>query len=192
MSYLTNPEQITESVARRLPPPTSPYIGADLRVSLERVLASAVAVAIILVMGGCSTGNTKAAAAPPQIGPLTQSASECTLEAGEDPVSAGQVAITVVNKTDAEVSFDMWRIAEGHTYEEFAAHIDEERRLAEAGEQVLGPPSYAEDLIQIKVQPGESEIFETLSPGTYAIVCFEEYDQVGGRPSALVGPVEVE
>ena len=97
-----------------------------------------------------------------------------------------------MNKTEAEVFFDMWRIAGGHTYEEFTAHIDEERRLADAGDQGLGPPSYAEDLIQIRVQQGESEIFVALSPGTYAIVCFEEYNQVGVRPSALVGPVEVE
>ena len=76
MSYLANPEQLAESVARRTSPPTSPYISADRRASLEHVLVSAVAVATILVMGSCSTGDTKGAAAPPQIGPLTQLASE--------------------------------------------------------------------------------------------------------------------
>jgi len=124
---------------------------------------------------------------------LTYSGSSCALDGEEAPIAAGAVPLSVNNQTDADAEFHLWRVADGHSYEEFKDYIDEEARLAKSAADGLGPPSYAVGLVIITAPPGTSDRkLNIFTPGTYAIVCFREYLQVGGRPSALVGPLIIE
>ena len=124
---------------------------------------------------------------------LTRSDSERGFDATESPVSAGRVAIEVVNETDSPVEFHMWMLQGTYTYQEFEQYIEEEKRLAEAGAEGLGPPSGVGNFKQLNVLAGASEtVVRNLSPGTYAIECFQDFAQAGIRPFALVGPIEVE
>ena len=130
---------------------------------------------------------------PTHIGTVTQSPSECTLDAVDGPISTGRVSFNAVNDTAVFAGFDMWRIAEGHSYEELAAAIQEARRNAEAGGAVISHPEYLSGLIQVQLQPGESKVMAgRVQPGTYAIVCIRMFEQVGEpRPFSILGPIEV-
>ena len=99
-----------------------------------------------------------------------------------------------MNETDALAAFHMWRIADGYTYDQLAAHIVEERRLAEAGEPGLGHPFFVGDLIEIVLQARESgTMVGTVRSGTYGIVCIRMFQQTGKpRPFGVIGPVEVQ
>ena len=131
---------------------------------------------------------------PTHVGMLRVSASRCTLDAAKGSISPGLVSLTAVNETDALAGFDMWRIADGSTYAQLAAHIKKESRLAKAGMPGLGHPGYVGDLIRVMLQAGESGIMVgTVHPGTYGIVCLRMFEQVGDlRPAGVLGPVEVE
>jgi hypothetical protein len=110
------------------------------------------------------------------------------------PISPGLVEFKAMNKTDALAAFNIARIEEGHTYEQLAAHIKKEIRLARAGKPGLGHPSFAVPLFEVLLQPGESgSMSGTVQPGTYGIACAGVYEQVGElRPTGAIGPLEVE
>lgn len=159
-----------------------------------------IAVVFVGACGGDGTDPTGAQAetAPIHLGTLTQSDSECVLEAVEGPIGAGPATIRIVNDTEEEAEFHLWRVSGGRTYEELEAHIEEERRVAEAGEPAIGAPSDIAGLVdRISVPVGESEQTVGLMAGTHGIVCFRQHealveDEHGGwRPDALVGPLEV-
>lgn len=155
-----------------------------------------------VVLVACGANDDKSSApesadtAVVQIGTVTVSESECSLErAVENPVSAGSVALTAVNDTGASATIHMWSLLEGTTYEEFARYVEEERRLAEAGEEGKGHPPFVQKLIATPtLKAGQSATMRgTISSGeTYGIVCLKmfEGDEVP-RPLGIVGPVEV-
>jgi len=143
--------------------------------------------------------------APTEIGTVTLSANGCTLDALDGPLAAGVVALSAVNGTDGVAAFDVARFhPEELTYERFAAHIERERRRAEAGRPVvdgaygpftgLGLPEYAGVLIHEEVRRGRSATMTgTVYPGTYPIVCYRTFDgSTELRPFALAGPLELE
>ncbi len=149
--------------------------------------------------GGGGTGVTTTPGtegtteAPTQAGTLTVSASECTLDLVDEPISAGPVAFTAVNETDALAAFNIARIEDVATFKRLEAHIRKEVRLAEAGKPGLGHPSFAVPHFEVLLQAGESgTLAGTLGPGTYGLTCARMYEQVGElRPAGVLGPVEV-
>jgi len=169
----------------------------DPRVLPRRVLTSLSAVAFTFGAAACSTAPSPPTNTPQpgpvHVGTVAQSPTECTLDAITGPIPAGPIVLSATNETDDFVVFDMWRIVGNRTYEEFAAYIQADRELAEAGEAGLDHPGYVANYIGIELQAGESGALEgTVVPGTYAIVCIRMFPQVGEpRPFALVGPLEV-
>lgn len=144
--------------------------------------------------GGAATPKANATTeAPTKIGTVKVSASGCTLDPVEGAISPGQVELTAVNETEARAGFHMWRIADGHTYAQFAAHIERERRRTLANKPDLGPRHVdLSSLIPLELQAGESgTLAGTVKPGTYGIVCARTFETRFGV-LALVGPVEVE
>ena len=138
------------------------------------------------------------AVAPTQVGTVTVSGSECTLDLPGGSISAGPVTLTAVNENDAPAAFDMFMIADGHSYRELAARIEKERQLAEAGKAGIGPgPSV---FVSTRITSGLLEARESgtltgaVEPGRWAIVCLQRFKRTADpvRPFFLVGPVEVE
>ena len=136
-------------------------------------------------------------APPPVVGTVTVSKSTCTLDLPGGSITAGPVTLTAVNENDAPTAFDMFMIADGRSYQEFAARIEKERRLAEAGKPGIGPgPSV---LVSTRISSGLLEGRESgtltgaVEPGRWAIVCLQRFkgttDPV--RPFSVVGPVRV-
>jgi len=125
-------------------------------------------------------------------GTVTQSPTECTLELEDGPINAGRVRFTAVNETDGQILFDMWRLLEGHSFDEWTAATQQARLNAEAGGPHINAPPYLEDLTRIKLQPGETApLVRTVQPATYGIVCLRPFPAVGMRPFALLGPIEI-
>jgi len=156
---------------------------------------------VVVLVAGCGGGSTTGAATPtpsPQLaGTITQTKSDCTFSAGAAHVKAGLVSFTMANQTGADAAFDVWWIPEDHTYAQVVAYMQEERRLAEAGQDGLGhPPYFVGTEPPIRGGPsGATSITASgnLTAGTYGIVCIQLYQQVGElRPLAAVGPVIVE
>lgn len=127
-----------------------------------------------------------------EIGTVTLSDSDCTLDLAQDPVRAGQVELVVVNNTGATGAFDMGRIHDSSSYEELETVITAAIRAAEASEEMVPRPSFlGSGLLSRAVQGGESQTLTgTLTAGTYGLVCLGTYE-VGVRPVAVLGPIEV-
>lgn len=145
--------------------------------------------AAVVILTGCGGGSTTSSPPSPKVaGVVTATESDCTFAASSGHLTAGVVTLKFVNQTDAEARFDGWHIPQGHTFDELAAHIREERRHAEAGEPVLGPPSYltsSDRVFDVAVDAGKSDLDSSdLGAGTYAIVCIKNYPSVGLRPLA--------
>jgi hypothetical protein len=131
---------------------------------------------------------------PPHAATVTQLDSECTLDLASEPITEGRVEFTAINETDSVLAFDIWRIADGSTYEQLAAHIEKENGLAEASQEGLGPPSLVGNLVRIELGPHDSrsQAGKVIS-GSYAILCIRDFnDQAGKRPFSIVGPFQVE
>ncbi|MGH2629447.1 MAG: hypothetical protein ACRDHI_02660 [Actinomycetota bacterium] len=109
-------------------------------------------------------------------------------------VEAGQLSVAAINETDGLAGFHMWRIADGHTYEQFAAHIRKERGRTLANQPSLGPRhTDMSSLIPIELEAGESGTMTGIAqPGTYGIVCARDFKESRFGVSDLVGPIEVE
>jgi len=130
---------------------------------------------------------------PPHAATITQSQSECAVDVASEPIPAGKVEFTAVNETDSLVAFHIWRIVEGSTYDKLMTRIGEENDRVEANQESLGPPTFLSNLIELQVEPHDSQsrVGGVIS-GTYAVVCIRDYnDQLGKRPYSVVGPFEV-
>jgi hypothetical protein len=131
---------------------------------------------------------------PLDLGTVSQSSTDCSLDESKSPYRAGPVVLTATNGTEDVAAFDMWRIVGNRSYDEFAEHIQADRELAESGQPGLDHPGYVANLITIELQAGETGTMEGIVvPGTYAIVCIRMFPQVGEpRPFSLIGPLIVE
>lgn len=96
------------------------------------------------------------------------------------------------NATDGRFDLDLWRLQEGHRYEELVAHLDEEMRRIESGELPLGHPDFADLVAESTAAIGaDGELRTDLLSGTYGFACiyFPSPDAPGAfRPA---GPLEV-
>ncbi len=126
--------------------------------------------------------------ATPELGTLTLSEAGCAVDA---TIERHLGALTAVNEDDRVLAFEVTRfVSTDLTYAQLEAHVDRERRLAEAGRPNLGPPPGAKVLVQREVRPGGSVTLDEIAPGRYAIVCLRLFDDGAGmRPFALAGPV---
>jgi hypothetical protein len=155
--------------------------------------------ACLLLGDACSAQNTLGSSPTPSpsptlvtLGKLTVSQDMCSLEAGA-PFAAGKITFLAINKTNVLVSFDVFRLADGHTFSEVRAHMDEERRLADGGEPFLGPPDYISKYTNFSLRAGETGTPEiTLPRGTWVIVCLPMHPRAHeARPVGAVGPLDV-
>lgn len=185
-------------------------VGGGSRVTpgAVRRVRSVVATLTVLAATGCSSsaptseGTTGSSSitpssgtpAPTLLGTIVVSERRCKVDGVASPVTAGPVALTIVNETDDFAMANMSKILEGGTYQDLAAHITEEIRLAEHGKPGLNHPDYAPPSFELSVRGGgTSTLTGEVSEGTYAIVCgrtYEEVDEV--RPSDVSGPYRVE
>ena len=154
-------------------------------------------------LGGCA-----APVAAPTVPPATESGATrltvtvsdggCSLgPEGTSSLAAGPIELVSVNETDARAAVDLWRLTEGGTFDELAAHVDDERADAEAGGPGLGHPGFVTGQISSGiVEPGSTTTVDgTVQAGTHAIVCLRHFEAVTTdpfRPFATLGPLEAE
>lgn len=62
---------------------------------------------------------------------------------GPVQTSASDVSIGARNETTDEARFELWKIAEGHSYAELAAYFDQQQKRIRAGKAPLGDPGFA-------------------------------------------------
>jgi hypothetical protein len=105
------------------------------------------------------------------IGGVTLSSAGCEY-AGPSDLPLGDLTLRLRNKTTGVFELDVWRLEDGYEYDELAAHIDEERRRGEEGEQPLGHPTFA-NLVGEASAEQATTIDLTTSPelGTYGLAC---------------------
>ncbi len=195
---------------------------------MYRVRASPIVVLLVIIMITLTACSTDATEAPPtpttvpptpttvpptpttvpptpttpspssaSVGTIMLSNTDCVLNANGS-FEAGPITIKVTNNTDDFAELEMWRIPEGHSYDEFDKHVQKGKELTEAGDEGLSHPaylSYAKDYVMniAALQAGETrEKKGVVVPGTYAIVCARWYQQVKEiRAFSLAGPLEV-
>ncbi len=161
-----------------------------------------VVAAVLLAACGGSPPSTPAASAASQATTASPSTSanrisvtlsdtDCTLD-GESELSAGPVEIKMHNATDGQFDLDIWRLDDGHSFDELAEHIDEEMRRISSGEPPLGHPPFAELVAESTAETGmDGELDAELMIGTYGFACiyFPSAGELGAIRSA--GPREV-
>jgi hypothetical protein len=128
------------------------------------------------------------------VGRLLVTPEGCSLRGVDGSVAAGEMAFVAVNETDGLAAFNVARLAEGTSFEEFSSHIRKEIRLAEAGRPGLGHPSYAVPVFEVLLEAGErGRLVGTVDEsGTYVLACARVFEEVGElRPAGALGPVEV-
>ena len=161
------------------------------------MLVGALLGAIVLVAAACESAATSASPsepAAPSVGPARLTAilgaSGCEVEGGTEAV-AGPVVIGLENGTDGRFDLDLWRIDDGHEYAELAAHIAEEMRRTEAGEEPLGHPTFADLVAETSAEGASGELRVDLEAGTYGFACI--YFATPEAPSAFwaAGPLVV-
>jgi hypothetical protein len=126
----------------------------------------------------------------------------CRLD-GEVGVEPGPIEISVSNQDPKDrASFQLLRIHENGTFEELAAHVDEEQERIDAGGDPIGIPAYASEVVGTLIVAGETDQLETTLPaGTYAMVCADWADggaagSAGNHPNTggrilIAGPLTV-
>ncbi len=154
------------------------------------VAAGTVLVMLAAACGGSATATPSPPAAR-EVGPLVLSAGGCSYQ-GAREVSAGRVAIHMVDRTEQTFSLDVWRLDQGHAYAELEAHIAEEQRLDAAHEPGLGHPTFATLAAQLSVPAGtESNREATVGAGTYGFVCIAFASATVRGAIWVTGPLSV-
>jgi hypothetical protein len=68
--------------------------------------------------------------------------------------------------------FDLWRLDQGHAYDEFVRHLQEEERRLESGEPPLGHPDFATLAGSARAEPGgRGTLSNEAAAGEYALAC---------------------
>jgi hypothetical protein len=122
---------------------------------------------------------------------VTLSDAGCELVAPSE-VAAGPFELAMSSETSGRFDVDLWRLSDGHDYEELAEHIAEERRRSQSGEAPLGHPGFATLVAEASAEEDSSgELQAQLEPGTYGLACI--HFPTDDRPGALwaAGPIEV-
>jgi hypothetical protein len=131
-------------------------------------------------------------------GIITVAHDACIFEPSETPLREGVLVFTVVNETDGRAGAHVWGpFTDGHTFDDFAEHVDEEIRLTSTGEEYIGPASWFGSLIPSDsdaalMEAGQAgEISGTARAGSFGIACARTFEDLGLRVYAYSGPLEV-
>jgi signal transduction histidine kinase len=123
---------------------------------------------------------------------VTLTPDACELAGPADSLRPGPVGIVAVNQSGRAGRVDVWRIADGHAFEELRAHVDRELAL---GGFYSGPFSSSPILqdpfvITLEADATRSVVLDGLA-GTYGVVCLEGSDSYAATPVRAVGPVTI-
>lgn len=125
------------------------------------------------------------------VGGVTLTTTGCEY-AGPSEMPAGELTFRLRNKTTGQFDLDVWLLEAGHEYDELAAHIDEERRRATAGEPPLGHPTFATLVGEATAETDSTtDLVTNVGVGTYGLACalFAGDGGFGGIWAA--GPIRV-
>jgi hypothetical protein len=115
------------------------------------------------------SATAMASVEPPQL-TVTLGESGCAV-GGQTTAVAGPVVIGLQNDTGGRFDLDLWRLDDGHEYDELEAHIAEEMRRVEAGEEPLGHPTFADLVAEATAEGASGELHAVLEAGTYGFAC---------------------
>ena len=167
-----------------------------------------IALAGIAIWNGIGSGSEAVPASPPagakngaaplgtvtDIGRFTITDTSCTWSAPVASMPAGEVSLTVVNRTSDLALFDVTKfVPEVITYDEFLASANEARRMAQHGEPVppSAPAGVAMGFVSGAVGPDRTRTFTgSVVPGSYVTACFRKFPGVGTSIYTLDGPTE--
>ena len=98
--------------------------------------------------------------------------------------------LELVNDTGRRATFDLWRLYDGHSYDEFVAVVAEDsRRMAQGQGPSAGPSAFAELLTRIDVAATRRvRLQQGLIPGNYAVACwrgFPDFEVMAGGSFVL-------
>lgn len=170
--------------------------GSEQRATTSTAPMTSTAAVVTTTVPPATTG-APASSRPVDIGSVTITDSGCRLAIAEE-LAVGSLTITVRNETDAEAAAEVFMLKEGHLFDELVAHVEEEKRRADAGESFLGPPlasaTFASPGSGI-VAGGENKSVEIDAgqDGIYVIYCFRHHENVAEpfRVFALLGPLRI-
>lgn len=125
------------------------------------------------------------------VGGVTLTTTGCEY-AGPSELAAGDLTFRLRNKTSGQFNLNVWLLDQDHGYDELAAHIDEERRRAAAGEPPLGHPTFATLVGEATAETDAvSDLATSVDPGTHGLACIL-FDQDGGFGGIwAAGPITV-
>lgn len=155
-------------------------------------------VLVSLILAACASPAETPSASSSEVMPLVDTSLtatltdvECRLE-GPRQLEAGQVEILVINQDSADRGgFQLLRIRESGTYDDLSTHVAEEQARIEAGEEPIGIPAYAFEVVGTLIESGTQErLTATLEDGVYAVVCADWAEGPSGR-LLIVGPLTV-
>ena len=126
------------------------------------------------------------------VGGVTLTSAGCEY-AGPSEIPVGDLTFRLRQKNTGRFNLDAFLLDEGHGYDEFVAHIDEERRRNRAGEPHQGPPnSFASLVGQASAEVDAiADLDIDAGPGTYALACI--HIEESGAPGDIwaAGPITV-
>jgi signal transduction histidine kinase len=123
---------------------------------------------------------------------ITLAPATCTLTGAADDIQPGPLDLVAVNQSGRSGRVDMWRIADGHTFEELSTRVGMEYTLAGFYWTPLDPPPILLDPFVVTLQPDETRslVFDGVV-GVYGAVCLEGADPYAAGPVGAVGPITI-
>ena len=150
--------------------PSSRRTGGQGPGTLATLVLGVIVVACGTPVAATPSGESTALSGPAR-GTVTLTEDGCGYD-GPAEAAAGPMVIAMVNATNGQFDLDLWRMDDGHSYDELVAHIAEEMRRQEAGEPPLGHPAFAELVGEATAEASaEAELQVALEPGAYGIAC---------------------
>jgi hypothetical protein len=118
-------------------------------ICVVRLVLGCATAALLLALAACDTARATPRprlrlARPRGVVTITMTDDSCDYD-GPESVSDGRLTIELVKETDTDGSFELLRIAEGTTFDELEARIDDDSERIESGRQPVGyqPPRLA-------------------------------------------------
>ncbi len=103
---------------------------------------------------------------------LTLSDDSCTYEGAAAP-PAGALSVDVANESAQNGGFELLRVAEGSSFDDLEAYVEEEQQRLKEGVEPLGPPAFAPIAARVEVESGEAGVLSAdVMASTYALTCF--------------------
>lgn len=113
----------------------------------------------------------------------------CTYE-GEETTSPGALTVDVENQTSLHGSFTLVELAARATIDDLEAHIEAEEQRLQEGKELLGPPAFYSQVVEVSVDAGaNSDLPADVPAGTYVLTCF--VDDMPTWRAYVAGQLEV-